>query len=287
MPTKPDRRAKPFIPYTSLYVGVEGDSDIWLHYVWCSKDRSHYVFKATLERGLSDYEKIQCPDCGGELFKYEGGDSAISSTTIPEPILCLTRYDGKTLLLGRSKYASETEVSASVRLLESLNTLKSPFQVGEFFQDKSFQAALKSLKSKNIFNSSSISWSKHKRREEKLRERDTRNVDESSVRPSELVKQNERLSKSYLEQLEGAWLSYEARIKQLEQGTADPKLFLKEKPKAKKSSTLSAKRISITRLKHLSDSLMIETLSESKFPEFSVHRVKAALYRLVPLTEKK
>jgi hypothetical protein len=171
--------------------------------------------------------------------------------------------------------------------LESLDSLKSNFQVGAVSLDKSFLKVLELKKSKDIFSFSSISWSKHKKRAERRREDATQNVEPNSVKPSEVVGQNERLSKDYLGRLDAAWQSYEAKIKLLEQGQGSLKLFQNEKPRAKKSSISSVRNSSTTRLKLLSDFLMTETLSESKLPEFSVLQVKVALYRHVPLTEKK
>lgn len=284
-----ERKSTILIPYTSFPNGMLDDE--WFHIVHCAKEKLYFVFRAVVERGLGDYEKISCPCCGGNLEKDgNSNDSYISATNIPEAIACLkVPSSGKTLKLAHLEFVTEEAINALSEQLARLPSLKSFSRVERISELQNFREVSKFLRRKSSSNSSYIELSKSRKIVEKQLENDTLTVELDLVSPSELVAANPRLSKSYLERLREEWLNSRRNIELTESG-------LKNRQSNQSSKNLKKPKWFMTALtskaggklkKTIDNFYGEETHSKAAWDTSLRSLAQERLYRLVLLTEKK
>jgi len=63
---------------------LDDEQDSFLTSAYCDKDEIQYVYYRSVQRGLSELEKVYCENCGEPLFINEKRGNAMSSSISPE-----------------------------------------------------------------------------------------------------------------------------------------------------------------------------------------------------------
>lgn len=87
--------------------GKESSLDDSIRTMWCEKEQIQWIYRIVVKRGMSEYEELSCPCCGGKLDRGFGNDSGFSCSEMPEVLGCLF-VDKKTLRLVFTPLSFET-----------------------------------------------------------------------------------------------------------------------------------------------------------------------------------